>query len=1000
MELFGTGIPISTGFDLAATRPLDSRTWVETHAEMEAMPAIRKHPNLKTYVHEENTQYRWTGSEWVVDNTAFCSGSGDPTIDTGMNGDIYINIDTADMWYKAFNRNTQQIEWAFMLKLTGPKGDQGVIGPTGKRGSLWSTGSACTGTDPNGVIFPNTNITLSYEADQYLNTLTGNVYTCVEEGSPTVAKWAYSGCILGPVGPKGDQGIQGIQGERGLQGEQGVQGIHGSYIFTTTEIYGPTPQPMTFPNATEMVLQSINIGDYCVNIEYGHMYEAMSEGLGNEVLWMRCAIINGSKVYVGETIGSSNGADVNDPTSSIPYANLGDIYINNGNGQLLMCITEGVPSVAVWRLKGALTIESAINDTNGNAITSYVRELTNTNNVLTIERGDGTTKNITLACPVFTGASATSDGKSGSVPAPAAGDTSNVYLNANGSWKAIPVYGIANANVAGLIKPGSTVTIDENGFLNVSDNAHKHTIANITDLQTELDSKSPKNGNTELNQLGSNVNLGSGVSGSVSTSATGASITKIELNPTEDGTAFEFKKSTDAGANYNSLGKLRDDGTLEVVKVKADLEGTASNARLSSFAERFYTSRNIGISGAVEGDPTPFDGSNDITILTKSLDASKLTGSVPIECLPKDAVSTIKVVANDEARFALTIADVQNGDIVNVDDTKMMYYVVDQTKLSTEEGYKEFVAGAASSVPWTGVTNKPESYPPSEHTHPYIPNTGGDVKGDIKFKLDGTDGTMGVLGGLSSKTDPAWALQGVYAASALQYLEMVTIGNVPIYIRQMDDGVTTVNREIKLFDENGNTSFPGNVSAPKFLGELEGQATKAVQDASGNNIEATYIENASINGRTITFEKGDGTQFSYDTYDTTYETFVGATDSANGSSGLVPAPTVNDAHSYLRGDGEWVHLNPEVIKTQLVTLTIDGWVPVDGKYRQEVVCIPTIDANTNIMLIPTSTEANIKAIWNNFIIGIEQDNENNKIIFQADYLPVNNVEYTLQYYLE
>ena len=42
-----------------------------------------------------------------------------------------------------------------------------------------------------------------------------------------------------------------------------------------------------------------------------------------------------------------------------------------------------------------------------------------------------------------------------------------------------------------------------------------------------------------------------------------------------------------------------------------------------------------------------------------------------------------------------------------VTSTNKMYFVIDDTKLSSDDGWMEFAAGMASSVPWSGVTNKP-----------------------------------------------------------------------------------------------------------------------------------------------------------------------------------------------------------------------------------------------------------------------------------------------------
>ena len=101
-----------------------------------------------------------------------------------------------------------------------------------------------------------------------------------------------------------------------------------------------------------------------------------------------------------------------------------------------------------------------------------------------------------------------------------------------------------------------------------------------------------------------------------------------------------------------------------------------------------------------------------------NLDASKITsGTIDIARLPKGSLERLVKVANQAARYALTTDDVQLGDTVQQLDTGVMYVVTDETKLDSADGYTEFTAGAASSVPWTGVTGKPNDYPPSSHTH-------------------------------------------------------------------------------------------------------------------------------------------------------------------------------------------------------------------------------------------------------------------------------------------
>lgn len=73
-------------------------------------------------------------------------------------------------------------------------------------------------------------------------------------------------------------------------------------------------------------------------------------------------------------------------------------------------------------------------------------------------------------------------------------------------------------------------------------------------------------------------------------------------------------------------------------------------------------------------------------------------GLIPTSELPPQVFEHMKVVVDDTARFALTTDDVQNGDVVYVDSTQLMYFVIDDTKLDQEAGYKPFAAGIAAKA--------------------------------------------------------------------------------------------------------------------------------------------------------------------------------------------------------------------------------------------------------------------------------------------------------------
>ena len=102
--------------------------------------------------------------------------------------------------------------------------------------------------------------------------------------------------------------------------------------------------------------------------------------------------------------------------------------------------------------------------------------------------------------------------------------------------------------------------------------------------------------------------------------------------------------------------------------------------------------------------------------LTDGFDASLIiSGTMPLERLPAGALERLIPVTDDDARFALTIDDVQNGDTVQTLHNGLMYRVIDDTQLDNENGYTVYVAGRAAAVDWSGVENKPDTFPPSDH---------------------------------------------------------------------------------------------------------------------------------------------------------------------------------------------------------------------------------------------------------------------------------------------
>lgn len=190
-------------------------------------------------------------------------------------------------------------------------------------------------------------------------------------------------------------------------------------------------------------------------------------------------------------------------------------------------------------------------------------------------------------------------------------------------------------------------------------------------------------------------------------------------------------------------------------------------------ATKLQTPRVIAIAGAVSGSAT-FDGSGNISINStlNNFDASKITSGtlnadrlpeIPISKIPAAAMERLYVVESQSAAMSLTI---QEGDVVQIGSGGPMYFCVSESASTFATKFKVFTAGAATSVPWSGVTNaptklsqfsndagyltsvpaqtwasitgKPSTFTPSAHTQSYTTLTGSTTTANQAIVSNGT----------------------------------------------------------------------------------------------------------------------------------------------------------------------------------------------------------------------------------------------------------------------
>lgn len=316
---------------------------------------------------------------------------------------------------------------------------------------------------------------------------------------------------------------------------------------------------------------------------------------------------------------------------------------------------------------------------------------------------------------------------------------------------------------------------------------------------------------------------------------------------------------------------------LMTAAMVAKLNGIANNANNyshpnSGVTAGTYKSVTVNAQGHVTAgsNPTTLAGygitdaakaghKHVIADITDNIPASKITGVLSLSNMPAGALERLIPVADDTARFKLTKDNAQNGDVVKVTSTGKMYFIKDDTKLTTEDGYEVFVAGTAAAVAWANVTGKPTAFTPAAHTQAISTITG------LQAALDGKASTAT----FGKATADAAGSNGLVPAPAA--------GNQGLYLR--GDGTWAKPTDTKY-------------SHPTYTARAAG-FYKVTVDGTGHVSAVANVAKADITALGIPGQ------------DTTYKVFTAATGSAAGSTGLVPQPAAGANGKFLRGDGTW-----------------------------------------------------------------------------------------------
>lgn len=299
-------------------------------------------------------------------------------------------------------------------------------------------------------------------------------------------------------------------------------------------------------------------------------------------------------------------------------------------------------------------------------------------------------------------------------------------------------------------------------------------------------------------------------------------------------------------------------------------------------ATKLATSRVITIAGAVQGSAT-FDGSSNVSINStlNGFDASKITSGtinadrlpeIPISKIPAAAMERLYVVESQSAAMSLTI---QEGDVVQIGSGGPMYFCVSESASTFATKFKVFTAGAATSVPWSGVTNAPTKLSQFTNDSGFTTN-----KGTV------TSVAMSVPTGLSISGSPITA-SGTLALSytsgfsipstakqtnwdtAYEWGDHASAGYVKNSVNENITGIKNFMNGLKVFTNSATTSNEYNTTgkinitnyaAPIIFGSNSGKVWWSTQFQSSTTLLIGRANSIPIRIQSLNSDEGNASE--------------------------------------------------------------------------------------------------------------------------------------------
>lgn len=365
---------------------------------------------------------------------------------------------------------------------------------------------------------------------------------------------------------------------------------------------------------------------------------------------------------------------------------------------------------------------------------------------------------------------------------------------------------------------------------------------------------------------------------------------------------------------------------------------TVPYASKTSAAETLIHGRKIFLNGDVTGSTTEsFNGSKNVTINTtiSTINAEKLTGTIdanrlpeiPIEKIPAAALERLFVVDSQSAAMSV---DVQEGDVVQIGSGGPMYFCVSESASTFATKFKEFTAGSATSVPWSGVTGKPTfatvatsgSY--NDLTNkPTIPSLSG-------YATQNWVTSQGYLTSIPAATSSTYGgIQIGYTTSGRNYAVQLSNGKAYVYVPWTDSLPTATSSVL------GGVKIGSNITVSSGTISLsKANVTSALGYTPANTMDIPEIPIALPNPYALTINGTSYTGSSAVSITTpkpliTTTSFTGTQLSTTINAGYSYSNTLTRTVTSLNGFSE---SNPDavIISTNKISFNASNAIKMDG----------------------------------------------------------------------